>query len=106
MAALARYDGEVPVIASSAASSKGKQQSPSLAKRIVFAILFGVITTGMTFYVITFGAMYRALGTGKLNPAMSPGVTWALREIGIPVSVGLGVIVFSVTLWRSRQRSA
>lgn len=68
----------------------------------MFAALFALIATGVSFYVITFAAMYGALGSGKLNPAMSPGVTWSLREIGVPVSLVIGVAVFGFTLWRSR----
>jgi hypothetical protein len=70
---------------------------------VVFALLFGVVATGMTFYVVSFGAMYAALGSGKLNPAVSPGVTWSLREIGVPLSIAAGVMVFGGTLWRSRM---
>jgi hypothetical protein len=65
--------------------------------------MFGLVATGMTFYVITFGAMYASLGAGKLNPAVSPGVTWSLRDIGIPVSLAIGLIVFAATMWGSRR---
>ena len=82
-----------------------KSPTPSTAKRVIFALLFGLIATGMTFYVATFGAMFRALGSGKLNPAVSPQVTWSLREIGVPVSLAVGVVVFGVTLWRGRRSS-
>jgi hypothetical protein len=47
--------------------------------------------------------MFRALGSGKLNPAVSPQVTWSLREIGVPLSLAVGIAVFAVTLWRSRR---
>jgi hypothetical protein len=47
--------------------------------------------------------MYAALGSGKLNPPVSPGVTWSLREIGVPLSLAIGATVFGVTLWRSRK---
>jgi hypothetical protein len=70
---------------------------------LIFALMFGVIATGMTFYVVTFGAMFRALGSGQLNPAVSPGVTWSLREVGVPLSLAVGLTVFAVTMWRSRS---
>ena len=85
------------------ALSKGKRPAASTTKRFIFAVLFALIATGMTFYVITFGAMYASLGTGKLNPAVSPGVTWSLRDIGVPVSLAVGLIVFVATVWRSRH---
>jgi hypothetical protein len=68
---------------------------------VIFAILFGVIATGMTFYVFTFAAMFGALGSGRLNPAVSPGVTWSLRDVGVPVAVAAGLLVFVITWWRS-----
>jgi len=69
----------------------------------VFAILFAVIATGMTFYVISFGAMYASLGTGALNPAVSPGVTSTLRNFGIPAALIVGAVVFAVTMLRGRK---
>jgi hypothetical protein len=69
---------------------------------VIFAAMFALIAMGVSFYVITFGAMYGALGSGKLNPAMSPGVTWTLRDVGVPVSLAIGFAVFAFTLWRSR----
>jgi glycerol uptake facilitator-like aquaporin len=65
--------------------------------------LFALIATGLTFYVITFIAMYAALRSGQLNPAVTPGVTWSLRDLGVPLSVAIGVTVFAVTMWRSRH---
>jgi len=99
-----RYDGGVTSIASGSTAGNGTRElPPSTLKRVAFAVMFAVIATGMTFYVISFGAMYASLGSGKLNPPVSPGVTWSLREIGVPVSLAVGIIVFGVTLWRSRK---
>lgn len=93
----------MPIVSSNSLPDvKGKPRTSTL-KQIVFGLLFGVIATGMTFYVVTFAAMFGALGSGKLNPAMSPGVTWSLRQIGIPLSLAVGVSVFVVTMWRSRS---
>lgn len=96
----------VPITAShSAADNRNRIATPSLSKRIIFAALFAVIATGMTFYVITFLAMYAALGSGKLNPAVAPGVNWSLRDLGVPAAVLAGVLVFGLTMWRGRRRN-
>jgi glycerol uptake facilitator-like aquaporin len=79
------------------------RNAPSFTKRLVFAFLFALIATGTTFYVVTFAAMFAALWSGNLNPAVTPGVTWSLRDLGVPLSLAVGVIVFAATLWRSRR---
>jgi glycerol uptake facilitator-like aquaporin len=94
----------VPITASESQTTKANpRNAPSLAKSLVFAFLFALIATGLTFYVITFVAMYAALRSGHLNPAVTPGVTWSLRDLGVPLSLAAGAIVFAMTLWRSRQ---
>jgi hypothetical protein len=98
-----RYYGCVPTAASHPATDKGKR-TPSTVKRIGFAVFFAVIATGLTFYIVLFASMYGALGTGKLNPAMAPGVDWSLRDIGVPASVAAGVLVFALTMWRGRTK--
>ena len=90
-------------VSESRTTKANPKPAPSLTKRLVFAVLFALIATGLTFYVITFAAMFIALRSGHLNPAVTPGVTWSLRDLGVPFSVAAGAIVFAVTVWRSRR---
>jgi hypothetical protein len=71
--------------------------APSFGKRLVFAIFFAVIATGISFYVMTFGALFGGIGGG---PNAGVGGSASLREVGLPVSIAVGVLVFAFTLRR------
>lgn len=78
-------------------ASDKPNHGPSFGKRLVFALFFGVIATGITFYVMTFGALFGGIGGGA-NAAVEGSAS--LRVAGVPVSVAIGVLVFVFTLRR------
>jgi TRAP-type C4-dicarboxylate transport system permease small subunit len=74
-------------------------------KRLLFALFLAVVASGISFYLILFCSLSFYLFVRGLNPTESPGLVSGLRNIALPISFALGIIVFLVGIRRKDSRS-
>ncbi len=69
-------------------------------KRLFFALFIGLVASGISFYVVLFCSLSFYLFVKGMNPAEAPGLLAGLRNVALPISVALGVVVFVIGLRR------
>jgi len=74
----------------------------SLGRRVAFAVVFGVLATAVSFYLMLFLGLMARLGSGSVRAATAPALEAGLRQIALPVSIGFGLIVVAVTIANRR----
>jgi TRAP-type C4-dicarboxylate transport system permease small subunit len=58
----------------------------------------------MSFYLILFVSLMAMTLTHGMNPATTPGLQAGLRQIALPISVGLAVLAFPLSFLHSGRR--
>jgi TRAP-type C4-dicarboxylate transport system permease small subunit len=79
-----------------------KQSSPF--RRAVFSLFLAIVACGMSFYLILFVSLTVMSVTHHANPAETPGLQAALRDIVLPISVGVSAVTFFLSFWGLRRR--
>ena len=74
------------------------EKRTSRLKRVLFSLFFAVVACGISGYVLVFTGVMGTLLHRGLNPTETPGLNAALRNFVLPFSVGLGVLVFVLSM--------
>lgn len=66
-----------------------------LAQRVVFGLIFAVLSAGATFYALTFlNLIVRSMSEGSRESTLDAG----FRAVALPVTTAVALLVFVLTL--------
>ncbi len=75
-----------------------------MLRRALFSLFLAVVACGMSFYVILFGSLMVIALTHQANPSTTPGLQTGLRHIVLPISIGIGVVVYLIAFVRMGKK--
>ncbi|MFB3812531.1 MAG: hypothetical protein ACE14L_00345 [Terriglobales bacterium] len=77
-----------------------------MRKRLLLSIFLGLAACGVFFYLFVMMALVWTALTGPQNPATNPELQVTLRQVALPISIALGIVVFVAFHRQLRRREA
>jgi TRAP-type C4-dicarboxylate transport system permease small subunit len=65
----------------------------------VFSLFVAFVVCGISFYLLLFVSLMAEAVMRGVNPAATPGLQAGLRQIALPISLGLAVVAFLLSFW-------